>query len=241
MYRYNTDLSKMEYWNGSSWVSDLAGTAYVQGGNSFGTDGNLGTNDNYDLRFRTNNTYRAKIDQAGSLLVGGTSTADADASSIVQFTSTTKGFLPPIMTNTQIAAISSPTEGLEMYSSTDHAPKWKTDNTAEFVTTASREKDITGTNALISATTYTVGGQVYVVRFDANGNNITATLGSGMLEGYDYVLRCTRNGTNTITFNAESSYTFGIDGDSALTPTSLTAGAYKIYYCRRHGSVIYIK
>jgi len=42
-----------------------------------------------------------------------------DTSSVLSLTSTTQGFLPPRMTNTQRNAISSPTAGLVIYSSTD--------------------------------------------------------------------------------------------------------------------------
>ncbi len=43
-----------------------------------------------------------------------------DASAILDLTSTSRGFLPPRMTNTQRDAITSPTEGLTIYSLTDH-------------------------------------------------------------------------------------------------------------------------
>lgn len=46
------------------------------------------------------------------------STSAADASAILQATSTTKGFLPPVMTTTQINAIVSPANGLTVYNST---------------------------------------------------------------------------------------------------------------------------
>lgn len=48
----------------------------------------------------------------GSLVVGGSS---ADASSIIDITSTTKGFLPPRHTTTQMNAVSSPATGLAVY------------------------------------------------------------------------------------------------------------------------------
>lgn len=49
----------------------------------------------------------------GSLTLGGA----LDASSILSLTSTTKGFLPPVMTTTQRNAISSPTDGLIVFDS----------------------------------------------------------------------------------------------------------------------------
>jgi hypothetical protein len=53
----------------------------------------------------------------GSIGVGIASPA---ASSILDLTSTSKGFLPPRMTTTQIAAISTPAEGLDVYDLTLH-------------------------------------------------------------------------------------------------------------------------
>ena len=53
----------------------------------------------------------------GSVSVGGA----ADAASVkFQITSTTKGFLPPRMTTTQINAISSPATGLMVYNTTEN-------------------------------------------------------------------------------------------------------------------------
>jgi len=62
------------------------------------------------------------IDAKGYLLANtfgvGTDTTAISASSIVEFSSTTKGFLPPRMTTTQINAIASPAEGLIAYNTT---------------------------------------------------------------------------------------------------------------------------
>jgi len=43
------------------------GTAFVQGGNSFGAAGDLGTNDAFNLNLRTNGTTRLTVDQSGNL------------------------------------------------------------------------------------------------------------------------------------------------------------------------------
>jgi hypothetical protein len=56
----------------------------------------------------------ARLDTGGSLSIGKGSTV-AVASSILELSSTTKGFLPPRMTSTQLAAISSPAVGLLVY------------------------------------------------------------------------------------------------------------------------------
>jgi hypothetical protein len=61
----------------------------------------------------------ARLDTGGSLSIGKGSTA-AVASSIVELSSTTKGFLPPRMTNAQMVAISSPATGLVVYDTTNN-------------------------------------------------------------------------------------------------------------------------
>jgi hypothetical protein len=67
-------------WNSTSsqWVpttvSGGSGTAFEQGGNSFGTAARLGTNDLNRLEFETNNTYAGKVHTNQSWLVGGATT-----------------------------------------------------------------------------------------------------------------------------------------------------------------------
>jgi hypothetical protein len=57
----------------------------------------------------------ARLDTGGSLSIGNGATA-ANASSILDLTSTTKGFLPPRMTGAQAEAIGTPAAGLMVYS-----------------------------------------------------------------------------------------------------------------------------
>lgn len=57
---------------------------------------------------------------SGSMSVG---IVNPNASAIVQFNSTTKGFLPPRMTEVQMNAIASPTEGLMVFDTTNK--QWK--------------------------------------------------------------------------------------------------------------------
>ena len=57
-------------------------------------------------------TTRMTIDQNGSVGIG---TASPDDSSVLEVTSTTKGFLPPRMTTTERDAINLPEEGLMVY------------------------------------------------------------------------------------------------------------------------------
>jgi hypothetical protein len=56
-----------------------------------------------------------RLDTGGSLSIGKGTTA-AVASSILELSSTTKGFLPPRMTGAQAEAIGTPAAGLMVYS-----------------------------------------------------------------------------------------------------------------------------
>lgn len=51
---------------------NLGGNPWVQGGNSFGATGVLGTQDNHHLDLYTNNIQRVRLDSAGNLLIGTT-------------------------------------------------------------------------------------------------------------------------------------------------------------------------
>ncbi len=84
---------------------------------------------------------------------------------------------------------------------------------------------------------------------DANSGSITVTLGSDMREGLEYVVKCRRNATNTVTFSAAGSHTLDIDTSSSLTPVSITVGGagssgiqapHKVYHLRRSGLNIFI-
>ncbi|MCC7250452.1 tail fiber domain-containing protein [Hyphomicrobium sp.] len=59
---------------------------------------------------------RLRIDSTGSVSIG--SSADANASSLLELTSTTRGFLPPRMSTTDRDNIASPAEGLVVYNTT---------------------------------------------------------------------------------------------------------------------------
>lgn len=61
----------------------------------------------------------ARLDTGGSLSIGK-GTAAAVASSILELSSTTKGFLPPRMTNAQMVAIATPATGLVVYDTTNN-------------------------------------------------------------------------------------------------------------------------
>jgi hypothetical protein len=75
-----------------------------------------------DLRFLTTSTgassssVRLYVDGEGDVGIG--TGINSNASSILELSSTTKGFLPPRMSLAQQAAISSPAQGLEVYDTT---------------------------------------------------------------------------------------------------------------------------
>ncbi|HVM86896.1 MAG TPA: hypothetical protein VMT76_01825 [Puia sp.] len=53
-------------------ISSITGNSWLQGGNSFGTTGVLGTLDNNHLDFYTNNTQQLRLTNSGNLLLGTT-------------------------------------------------------------------------------------------------------------------------------------------------------------------------
>jgi len=67
----------------------------------------------------SSNDSRVFMDSQGTSFGKGSGAA---TSSIVEIASTTKGFLPPRMTTTQINAIASPANGLEVYNTTLACP-----------------------------------------------------------------------------------------------------------------------
>jgi hypothetical protein len=61
---------------GTAWqnaATALGGTLFAQGGNSFGATATLGTNDAFNLVFRTNSVERMRLDTSGNLGLGSTS------------------------------------------------------------------------------------------------------------------------------------------------------------------------
>jgi hypothetical protein len=88
----------------------------------------IGANQGYGLDATNGHLFRsaisgsavlARLDTGGSLSIGKGSTA-AVASSILELSSTTKGFLPPRMTNAQMVAIATPAAGLVVYDTTNN-------------------------------------------------------------------------------------------------------------------------
>jgi hypothetical protein len=65
-----TKLDDTTYLVGSDTIHLRLLTAWVQGGNAFGTTGKFGTLDNQNLDFYTHNFMGARLDTLGSLLLG---------------------------------------------------------------------------------------------------------------------------------------------------------------------------
>jgi hypothetical protein len=142
---------------------------------------------------------------------------------------------------------STPPAGSIFYSSNSQALFFQEDAGAANTVKILTDKPV---NALLLLTSNTTpGGENYNIRCDANAGAFTITLGASLVEGKPYLVRCTRNSTNAITFSAASGYTLGIDTDTALNPTTLVSGAggsgiaapAKIYLIQRIGTVINIK
>lgn len=111
------------------------------------------------------------------------------------------------------------------------------------------EDDLIGSALSVQTANFNLGSGNRIHEIvDAVSGSITVTLGSDMREGVEYVVKCRRNGTNTITFSAGGSHTLDIDTISTITPVSITMGAggsgiqapYKVYHISRSGLNIFI-
>ena len=102
---YDNTLNQLNYYNGSAWVSLSAtsGDGIYGGSGSLSGDTTVTIGAN-DLKFNTS---------TGDVLINSST-----SSSLLQISSTTQGFLPPIMTTTQKNAIGTPASGLQVYDTT---------------------------------------------------------------------------------------------------------------------------
>ena len=89
-------------------------TKITQNGDTFGAPLVIRTLDNQPLTLGTNSTNHFFLDTTGSLGLG----SNSHPSALLSLLSTTKGFLPPVMTQGQRDLIASPAEGLLIYSTT---------------------------------------------------------------------------------------------------------------------------
>lgn len=105
-------------WTGTAWTPvDTLGDFWALKGNA-GTNpatNFVGTTDNQDLVFRTNNTEKVRIKTNGAV---GINQPNPNATSILDIQSTTKGVLFPSLTTVQRDAIAGPMVGLTIYNNT---------------------------------------------------------------------------------------------------------------------------
>jgi hypothetical protein len=123
----------------STFLLDVNGTARVSGAVTFGNLINISVGVNSGLRYDSSNYFY--VDAAsgfvlnswdytiinnvsgtgyGGMLIRSGTTGAKQASAHLQIDSTTKGFLPPRGTNTQMLAIASPATGLMFYDTTNN-------------------------------------------------------------------------------------------------------------------------
>jgi hypothetical protein len=111
----------------------------------------------------------------GTMLVGGSATRNASA--VLQVESTTGGFLPPRMTNAQLAAISSPANGLLGYDSTNHRIASRENAAWRYLVSADQT-----THALPTA----VQDALLATRYRGNVASVPTDLTNGSLYGIKY-------------------------------------------------------
>ncbi len=132
----NTPIATLDVNSPSSFTTRFNGTnqmyiGLTENGNMRGYMGSFsGATEDFDMGTSYNNsigklhlttqaTPRMTIDNAGSVGIGTTS---PNSTALLEVSSTTEGFLPPRMTETQRNAIVSPAEGLMVYNTTTKKP-----------------------------------------------------------------------------------------------------------------------
>lgn len=106
-----------------------------------------------------------------------------------------------------------------------------------------------GTLAAVSSN-YSTWGTERMIRVDAAAASRTVTVTDAMSEGITYLVRCTNNATNTVTFQTGTGVTgMGLDQNNTLNLTSFVSGGsagtgvlapFKIYHLTRIGSTVWI-
>jgi len=93
------------------------GTVNMRIGFASGTVAYLGTSTDHNVVFKSNGTSVGSFNSFGQFAIGSSS---SDTKAILTLVSTSRGFLPPKMTTAQKNAITSPTEGLQVYDTDLH-------------------------------------------------------------------------------------------------------------------------
>lgn len=126
----------------ATWQTLGASGAFVQNGNSFGVAARLGTNDNFNLEFETNNTLRWSIANTGNLLANSTAITGSTGYNGLVITANTGVITTGTWSATTILANRGGT-GFASYAVGDIL-------SADTTTTLSKIADIATGNALIS-------------------------------------------------------------------------------------------
>jgi hypothetical protein len=172
-----------------TWSSGGGGFTNLNGG-SLWKDLVLGTNNGTTLLLKLH-------DSSSSVTISDVGFATPNISSVLDLQSTTKGFLPPIMTTVQRDAIGTPANGLMIYNSTTGAyngyqggawsgikPSISVQTAATLTITPTTADDFVTENSLSGAVvianptgTY-VEGQTCLIRIKDNGTARAITFGS---------------------------------------------------------------
>jgi hypothetical protein len=96
-------------------------------------------------------TESARINGLGNLLVGVDNGGTVHDSARVQIFGTNRGFLPPVLTGAQESAMSSPTDGLQVYNSTSETPDYYDGGSSVWRSLVSTDKAQTLTNKTLTS------------------------------------------------------------------------------------------
>lgn len=104
--------------------------------------------------------------------------------------------------------------------------------------------------AIAVAGNYSTWGTDRFVRIDAAAASRTVTVTDALTEGWIYLVRCTNNATNTVTFQTGTGVTaIGLDQNNTLALTSFVSGGasgtgvlapFKVYHLVRFGGTVWI-
>jgi hypothetical protein len=129
-------------------------------------------------------------------------------------------------------------EGQTWYSNVEKSLKVRTNTSSK--TLINREDDIVGLDQAIGSASHVLGGLFRTTRYTSQSNNVTSLLGLDLVEGYNYLVRCSFNSTNTITFTANTGCTLAVSTFTALSTASFVAEVSKIYTVKRLGTIVYV-